>query len=149
MTFTLEDFHLKFQVPRLTLFRSSTWTISVRPEQLTLGSLIISPTVEAYTFNQLNDSSSNDSLLGIFSYCELTLKSVFSAELLNIYCLMLQDPIIHFHVFPRYSSAILRYDQEWIDTLWPGPLKVASINPPSQNTLLSIHEDLSSFFRTL
>ncbi len=149
MAFTLTDFHLKFQVPQLTLFRSSVWSISVRPEQLTLGALIISPTVEAYTFNQLDELSSNDSLLRMFSYSELTLKSVFNAELLNIYCLMLQDPIIHFHVFPRYSSTIFRYDIEWTDIFWPGPLKVASINPPSQNTLLSIHEELSSFFREL
>ena len=149
MTFTLSDFQLKFSVTQLTLFRSSIWTISVRPEQLTLGSLIISPTVEAFTFNQLNELPSSDSLLCTLSYCELALKSVFGAELLNIYCLMLQDPIIHFHVFPRYSSSIFRYEEEWIDTSWPGPLKVSSINPSSQNTLFSIHEELSSFFSSL
>ena len=149
MAFTLEDFQLKFQLPQLTVYRSALWAISVRPEQLTLGSLIISPTVEAHTFNQLNELSSNDSLLSTISYCELALKSLFGADLLNIYCLMLQDPIIHFHVFPRYSSTIFRYNQEWIDFLWPGPLKVVSINPPSQNTLLSIHEDLNYFFSKL
>ena len=78
-----------------------------------------------------------------FQKAEEVAKSLFQAERINILCLMLQDPIIHYHIFPRYPNTVIFQGEEWIDEAWPKPIDI-----PSQSTKDHITHALKGFIET-
>ena len=55
-------------------------------------------------------------------------------EKINYLMLMMVDPHVHFHVFPRYAGSRMIEDVTVDDSAWPGPpdLKTAAKLSPEQ-----------------
>ena len=120
MTDHLEEFREKFQLHSLTAFEGNNWVVSVRPEQVTLGSLILSTSTGALSFEECHQEALQE-IGEHFSHIERVCKKDLNCAKLNILCLMMVDPIVHFHIFPRYSSPQNFGGKVWEDMYWPKP----------------------------
>ena len=101
------------------MHESDDWTLSVRPKQPVLGSLVISTRHAALDFSQL-PSGRGAAMLELMARAETAARDLFGAVRLNALCLMMQDPLFHFHLLPRYGEPIDFGGKSWTDSGWPG-----------------------------
>jgi diadenosine tetraphosphate (Ap4A) HIT family hydrolase len=141
MDSALQDFRNKFLLDQLRVRIDEHWLLSVRPSQLTLGALIISARSGARQFNDLS-CDELQSLGSTFVSVENLALQYFGADRINILCLMMKDPIVHFHVFPRYRQPVHLFGLEWVDLDWPGPPILRDTNTPAH-----ILDELVTFAR--
>lgn len=136
----LDSFKEKFDLETLTLFENYSWVLSLRPEQLTLGSMLISSSKGICDFQ---DYKNDDGAKFYYTVAisEKIAKEVFGAVRINILCLMMVDPIVHFHIIPRYDSKKLRYNKIWEDLDWPKPPSFRCA-PTEVNVLQEIWKDI-------
>lgn len=137
----LEDFEKKFHVTQFVVHETNNWRLSVRPVQQTLGSLVLSCRHEYTSFSDL-DPSSQSELGGLLSFSDLLLNDAFSPDKINFICLMLQDPLLHFHIIPRYSAPLNFDGKDWVDTDWPKPPQLHATESDAAE-LLSIRNHLT------
>ena len=116
----LDNFGTKFKVDNYLIAISKHWRLSLRPNQSTLGSSILSLNRFCENFSGISSAESSD-LREIISYTESQLKRSFDFDKINYLMLMMVDPHLHFHVIPRYSKPIEFLDHEWNDENWPTP----------------------------
>lgn len=122
-------FAAKFKTEELYLSRQGSWDIALRPAQLTLGSMVISVRSGAFSFADLETTEHSD-LAAAFATAERLAIATFGAARINLLCLMMQDPIVHFHVLPRYAEPQDRFGQTWVDNDWPGPPLIGPSDTP-------------------
>ena len=134
------EFRSNFRLDELTIVEHGDWILSVRPGQITLGSMVISTGRGELDFASINPASGSD-LAEAFAIAERLAKDVFGAVRINLACLMMKDPIVHFHVLPRYDREVERYGQTWLDGDWPGPPTFGPA-PTTDETLAAIAADL-------
>lgn len=115
----LEKFHKKFNVTKLVIFESKFWTWSLRPNQSTLGSSLLSLNRECLSFSDLSEEEFQD-LKYIVYKIEKTLLSAFHFDKINYLMLMMVDNQLHYHVIPRYKNNIVFDGYNWDDKGWPG-----------------------------
>lgn len=119
----IDNFSVKFNIDKLKLFEFNYWVVSVRPQQPTIGSLVISLKRSCEELNQLQEEETRELKL-VFQKTEQLLKSAFGYNKINYLCLMMVDHQVHFHVIPRYEN-ILSFDgKAYKDNSWPGPIDV-------------------------
>ena len=111
---------LKFGYPATLIREYSHWVVLLRPAQVTLGSLILAAKGDATAFGQLPPGAHAE-LAIITEEIEATLLSEVDYERINYLMLMMVDPNVHFHVFPRYAGSRSVEDVEVRDAAWPGP----------------------------
>ncbi|MCP1727876.1 diadenosine tetraphosphate (Ap4A) HIT family hydrolase [Natronospira proteinivora] len=138
----LTAFRENFQLDQLTVHESEHWILSVRPEQMTLGSMVLSSRSGRLHFSELSAEESAD-MGRELAVAERLAKEALGAVRINAVCLMMKDPIVHFHVLPRFDRSVSRYGVEWEDAFWPGPPTFGPA-PTEEQTLLSLQQDLSS-----
>jgi diadenosine tetraphosphate (Ap4A) HIT family hydrolase len=117
-------FDEKFRLGELTVHTSDDWTLSVRPVQPVLGALVLSTRHAALDFSQVPATAAGE-MLGLLARAEVAARELFAAVRLNVLCLMMQDPLFHFHLLPRYGAAVEFAGGTWVDTGWPGPPNLA------------------------
>jgi diadenosine tetraphosphate (Ap4A) HIT family hydrolase len=115
----------KFGYPRTLVREYDHWVVLLRPAQVTLGSLVLAAKSEATAFGALPPGAHAE-LARVTAEVEATLSAEISYERINYLMLMMVDPHVHFHVFPRYpgSRTIGAVDLE--DRGWPGPPDLTS-----------------------
>jgi len=64
-------------------------------------------------------------MLELMARAETAARATFGAVRLNALCLMMQDPLFHFHLLPRYGEPIDFGGKSWTDSGWPGPPNLA------------------------
>lgn len=133
-------FAAKFDTKALNLAQVGGWDIALRPGQLTLGAMVVSVRSGAFTFGDLETAEQVD-LAAALALAERLAKTAFGATRINLLCLMMQDPIVHFHVLPRYGAPQARFGQTWIDADWPGPPVITPCDTPA-DTLQQIRSAL-------
>ncbi|SFX08933.1 hypothetical protein [Marinospirillum alkaliphilum] len=116
----LKVFQEKFRVHELSIAETPGWILSVRPQQLTLGSMVLSVQTEAKSFAELTACQCQE-MGQLLAHAEQLVKERLDAVRINVLCLMMQDPLLHFHVFPRYAEPLQFAGQVWQDEDWPGP----------------------------
>ena len=121
---------LKFGAPQTIIRQYDHWTVLLRPQQLTLGSLILAAHDPARAFSQLSPESFTE-LHEVTSQLEAALARAFHYDKLNYLMLMMIDPDVHFHVLPRYSETRTFEGTEFSDSGWPGApdLGQYAVNP--------------------
>jgi diadenosine tetraphosphate (Ap4A) HIT family hydrolase len=134
---------LKFGYPETLLWESPHWAILLRPEQVTLGSLVLIAKGNAESFAALPaDAYAN--LGAATRVLERGLKDFRPFDKINYLMLMMVDPHVHFHVFPRYAETQHLLGETFRDLGWPGPpdLKSASepASPVRQHLLSALRE---------
>ena len=111
---------VKFGYPRSLIAETAHWTVQLRPQQPTLGSLVLICKDEARSFSELGADAFAD-LSGAVRGIENVLTGFVSYERINYLMLMMVDPDVHFHVIPRYKDARSHSGVSFPDAGWPGP----------------------------
>lgn len=132
MNLTIE----KFGYPATLIGETEHWVILLRPAQVTLGSLIVAAKSDATAFGQLAPSCHAD-LANVTQRVESMLAEAVDYERINWLMLMMVDPHVHFHVFPRYEGTKEYNGLSIMDASWPGPPDL------KQNIILSEKQTIS------
>lgn len=128
----------KFGDPETRIAQTSSWTVLLRPKQVTLGSLVLVCREPVKAFADLSPEAFAD-LRGVVRRIESSLKELVAYERINYLMLMMVDPDVHFHVIPRYSSPRAFEGATVPDAGWPGPpvLDAAvTLEPAARDALL-------------
>lgn len=115
----LQLFEEAHQVSQNTVRVFDNWVVSVRLQQVTLGAMLVSARRDVVSFDEMTAEEMAE-LSSVFAYCERFAKSL-GAKRINILALMMKDPLVHFHVIPRYENAVVFANTTWTDDTWPGP----------------------------
>ena len=110
---------VKFGYPRTSVAETRHWSIQLRPQQPTLGSLVLVSKEDARDFSALSPDAFAD-LKTAVSGIERVLKAFVGYERINYLMLMMVDPDVHFHVLPRYGEAREHAGIRFADAGWPG-----------------------------
>ncbi len=110
----------KFGYPGSLLREYDHWLVLVRPAQVTAGSLILAAKGEATAYGALSREAFAEQAVAI-AEIEATLRRAVDYERINYLMLMMVDPHVHFHVFPRYQGSRTLAGMEFTDQGWPGP----------------------------
>lgn len=111
----------KFGYPNSLVKSYKYWNLLKRPSQTTLGSLILISKGEEHHFSQLSQNQMSE-LKPIITEIEQKLKARFDYSKINYQMLMMNDPEVHFHIFPRYDSHVTFCGLDFEDKFWPSPV---------------------------
>ncbi|WP_424134343.1 HIT family protein [Roseomonas chloroacetimidivorans] len=110
----------KFGYPATLIGETDHWTVLLRPQQVTLGSLVLVCREPVTSFGAVSPAAFAD-LHRAITRIEAILREFVSYEKINYLMLMMVDPDVHFHVIPRYSEARTHLGRSFPDAGWPGP----------------------------
>ena len=135
MNTTLE----KFGYPDSVIYSYQFWTVLLRPQQVTLGALILGANDQSTRFSALSGTAMTE-LSTVINDIENSLTYCFDYDKINYLMLMMVDPHVHFHVIPRYETSRMFDSLEAHDDGWPGPPNLAGdvgISPQQHVQLLN------------
>lgn len=110
----------KFGYPATLIHEYDHWVILLRPAQITLGSLILAAKSDAENFADLPVAAYAE-MKKVSSDISAALTAAIAHQKLNYLMLMMVDPHVHFHVFPRYQGERSEGGLTFSDQSWPGP----------------------------
>ena len=141
----VNDTMRKFGYPDSTVKEFQNWIILLRPQQLTLGSMVLVCKEPATTFSAVSTEAFTE-LQQVTKQVERGLQGAFTYDKINYLMLMMVDPYVHFHVVPRYSQERTFDGQKFYDYAWPGPPDFSRGNQTKEETNQSILAYLKSFY---
>lgn len=109
---------LKFGHPTTVVHEYDHWSVQVRPEQVTLGALVLVCKDPARAFSAITPAAFAE-LARVTADVESVLKAVWGWQKINYLMLMMNDPDVHFHVFPRYDRTLSFGGLDFPDGGWP------------------------------
>lgn len=115
----------KFGYPETLIHEYDHWVVLLRPEQVTIGSMIVANKSEAGALSQL-EVTDFEELQSVTKDLENALANTFHHDKINYLLLMMVDKHVHFHVLPRYSEGREFAGGRFLDGSWPGPPTLAS-----------------------
>jgi len=137
----------KFGYPATLVREYRHWIVLLRPAQVTAGSLILAAKSDATAFKDLPAGAFVE-LQQAVAEIEMTLRATFTYEKINYLMLMMVDPHVHFHVFPRYTGSRIIGGTELTDAGWPGPPDLKSATALGEVELNNARETLASQWRS-
>jgi len=141
----VNDTMRKFGYPDSTVKEFQNWIILLRPQQLTLGSMVLVCKEPATTFSAVSTEAFTE-LQQVTKEVERGLQGAFTYDKINYLMLMMVDPHVHFHVVPRYSQERTFEGQKFYDYAWPGPPDFSRGNQTKEETNQTILAYLKSFY---
>jgi diadenosine tetraphosphate (Ap4A) HIT family hydrolase len=117
----------KFGHPATVVADYPHWVLQLRPQQATLGALVLISRAPVTAFGALPPAAFAN-LAHIVPAVEAALRAAFAYDRVNYLMLMMVDPDVHFHVLPRYQVARSFDNQEFTDPGWPGPPRLDHVN---------------------
>jgi diadenosine tetraphosphate (Ap4A) HIT family hydrolase len=125
-----------FGYPGTVIREFNHWVVMLRPEQVTVGTLVLAAKSEVTSLGALTAEEWSE-FAGVSSFAENLLRSVFGAEKFNYLALMMEDPNVHFHLVPRYSKPVAVAGQQFVDPDWPlkTELKTLDMTPATFETI--------------
>ena len=130
----------KFGYPETCIKEFQQWVVVLRPQQVTLGSLVLICREEATSFSQISVEAFGE-FPEIIREIETSVSCAFAYNKINYLMLMMVDPEVHFHIIPRYDAARTFSQQQFFDHGWPGPpaLKSPNATSPEVNQEILAH----------
>ena len=110
----------KFGYPATLVREYAHWVLLVRPAQVTAGSLILAAKSNATAYGALPPAAFTEQG-AIIAELEQKLRETVKMDKINYLMLMMVDPHVHFHIFPRYRGARSFAGLMLTDHGWPGP----------------------------
>jgi diadenosine tetraphosphate (Ap4A) HIT family hydrolase len=110
----------KFGYPDTLIHEYAHWVVLLRPQQVTLGSLVLACKDPAQQFHEVTAPGFAE-LGTAIRHIEQTLAELVRYRKMNYLMLMMVDPDVHFHVIPRYPDTRSLLGVEYRDAGWPGP----------------------------
>jgi diadenosine tetraphosphate (Ap4A) HIT family hydrolase len=94
---------LRFGHPDTLVAEYGHWVVLLRPDQPTLGSVVLAAKGNAEAFSALPAEAFAE-LPTVVADVEAALKAAVDYEKINYLMLMMVDPHVHWHVLPRYEG---------------------------------------------
>jgi diadenosine tetraphosphate (Ap4A) HIT family hydrolase len=113
----------KFGYPASLAAEFDHWLVLVRPAQVTLGSLVLAARTDATAYGALPAAAFAEQGV-VVAAIERVLSDFVRFDKINYLMLMMVDPHVHFHVFPRYAESRAWRGRDFPDHGWPGPPKL-------------------------
>ncbi|OHT20555.1 HIT family protein [Edaphosphingomonas haloaromaticamans] len=114
----MNDTILRFGYPATLVADYRHWMVLLRPDQPTLGSLVLAARGEAKAFGSL-PAAAYAELGTVSADIEAALKRAVTYEKINYLMLMMVDPHVHYHVIPRYAGTRSAEGLTIADAGWP------------------------------
>lgn len=108
----------RFGYPATLIADYAHWVVLLRPEQPTLGSLILAAKSEAEALGALPGAAFAE-LAAVTAAIEASLRRAIAYEKINYLALMMVDRHVHFHVLPRYAGGREAAGIAIADAGWP------------------------------
>ncbi len=134
---------VKFGYPDTVIKSYAHWSVLLRPQQVTLGSLVLANHGQAQAFSELKDESMTE-LSTVVKDIESALTRCFKYDKINYLMLMMVDPEVHFHVLPRYKDAQEFQSNRFVDSAWPGPPDLGNVVEITTSQLNALQQHLIS-----
>jgi len=109
---------LRFGYPDTLIAAYRHWVVLLRPDQPTLGSLVLAAAGEARAFAALPAEAFAE-LRAVVGDIETVLSEAVGYEKINYLMLMMVDPHVHWHVIPRYEGSREAEGVTVADAGWP------------------------------
>ncbi|MDX2479018.1 MAG: HIT family protein [Desulfuromusa sp.] len=135
----------KFGYPDTLIKDYNNWVVLLRPQQATLGALVLICKNEVDTFSKITPEAFTE-LKEITTAVEHHLKSCFSYDKINYLMLMMVDNDVHFHILPRYAQTQVFNQIAFHDPGWPGPPDLSQIIPKNETVNQKILQTLQKVF---
>jgi len=103
------------------------WSVLLRPQQVTLGSLILASKGPATAFSKIGAAAFAE-LASAVGDIERVLGAAFAYDKINYLMLMMVDPHVHFHVLPRYREVRTFAGTDFRDAGWPVAPDLKAVN---------------------
>lgn len=137
----LNETMLKFGAPDTCIRTYSSWSVLLRPAQVTLGALVLVAREPVTAFSRLSEAGFTE-LAQVTRDVEMVLSHLFNYDKLNYLMLMMVDPHVHFHVIPRYGAERRYGEVDFYDNAWPGPPDLAQNNRIDGKIFNRLRDDL-------
>lgn len=121
----MEKFIEKFRLEELSIINVGSWCVSLRPQQPTIGSMILSLRRPCKTMGELSPKEGME-LTDAIQRIEKIFSDSFKPDKINYLALMMVDEHVHFHVIPRYSTSCEFLGKNFEDTDWPYPPQLSN-----------------------
>ena len=102
------------------------WVMLLKPEQTTVGTLVLVEKSEATHLGELSRESWAE-FADVSRDAEAWTRQAFGAEKFNYLALMMKDPNVHFHFVPRYSQSVEVGGESFADVDWPSKTELGNI----------------------
>lgn len=109
---------LRFGYPATLIADYVHWVVLLRPEQPTLGSLVLAARSDAEAFSALPPDAFAE-LADVTADVERVLAGAVDYAKINYLMLMMADRHVHFHVVPRYAGTRGAEGVAVADAGWP------------------------------
>ena len=133
----MNDTIVKFGYPATLVREYPHWLVLLRPQQPTLGSLVLAAKSESIAFSDLEPAAFAEMHVAI-GEIEAALEAAVGYERINYLMLMMVDPHVHFHVIPRYEGKRSAAGLTIEDAGWPKLPDLASAAAPDEEGLAAL-----------
>jgi len=119
----------KFGYPQSLVRDYARWVVLLRPQQATLGALVLVCKDTATSFADISAAAFAE-LQAVTRDIETGLTAFRPYRKINYLMLMMVDPDVHFHVLPRYADTQVFEGVSYPDKGWPAvPDLAAGVQP--------------------
>jgi len=139
---------VRFGYPDTLIAAYRHWLVLLRPEQPTLGSLVLASSSDAQAFSLLPPEAFAE-LGTVIADIEAALKDAVSYEKINYLMLMMVDPYVHWHVVPRYDGTRSAEGVTLADRGWPKAPQLAEALRLEPNQIAALRDWLRTRWRLL
>ncbi len=116
-----------FGYPETLVAEYTDWVVLLRPQQVTLASLVLACKEPATAFGEISQGAFS-SLKTVTGDIETCIRRAFDFDKINYLMLMMVDPNVHFHVLPRYGGARDFAGVAFADAGWPRAPDLGAVN---------------------
>lgn len=134
-----------FEYPTTLVKEYAHWALVTRRKQVTAGALVLICKEDATAFGDISQEAMAE-LKKITQEVEQALSTAINYEKINYLMLMMVDPNVHFHIFPRYKGAHQLGNVAVIDHGWPGVPDMKNFVELDDEALKNTTKLLQSFF---
>lgn len=138
----------KFGHPATVIGETEHWTVQLRPEQVTLGSLVLISREPVGAFGDVSPEGFAG-LKPVIDKIEGILRDMVDYQKINYLMLMMVDNDVHFHVIPRYEGSRTFQGLSVSDAGWPGPPNLGQAVAPDTDTATKLVDALKQRWSTL
>ena len=108
------EFMKKFRPDELAIREFKYWIVVVRGKQVTLGDAVILLKRETENVSGMLPEEGAE-FAEVVKWYEKTCREKFGASKFNYMIMMMKDPFVHYHAFPRYEGNVNMFGVDWED----------------------------------
>lgn len=135
----------KFGYPETCVWHGKHWAVLLRPQQATLGALVMCTLSEAKSHAELKPEALTE-LGTALGRVERASQKFRTYSKINFLTLMMVDPHLHTHVLPRYDAPQIFEGMTFLDPGWPAMPDLKSVNAITDDMRSKLSQQLKAVF---